>query len=232
MIKIVIVEDEKEYSDALTGYLHDYEKEKNLSFEIETFSNPIPFLDTYDSSADIIFFDIGLPSMNGMDLAKKIRAKDDTVSMVFLTSLSQYAIEGYEVSAVDFVLKPIVYSRLKIILDKTLLHMQERSSQWISLKTTSGIVRIDALEVIYVKVNDHLLYFKTKNREYECWDSLKNALAILPSSHFCKISKSVILNLNYVGTMNKKDIVLKGGTAFAYSPLLKDEIMEKLNQLL
>ena len=232
MIKIVIVEDEKEYSDALTGYLHDYEKEKNLSFEIETFSNPIPFLDTYDSSADIIFFDIGLPSMNGMDLAKKIRAKDDTVSMVFLTSLSQYAIEGYEVSAVDFVLKPIVYSRLKIILDKTLLHMQERSSQWISLKTTSGIVRIDALEVIYVKVNDHLLYFKTKNIEYECWDSLKNALAILPSAYFCKISKSVILNLNYVGTMNKKDIVLKDGTALAYSPLLKDEIMEKLNQLL
>lgn len=102
MIRIAIVEDEKQYADELAGFILDFSKETGVAVEYETFGDGASFIDEYDSRFDIVLMDIAMPHLNGMDAAKLLRQNDKQVCLIFITTLSNYAIKGYEVDAFDF----------------------------------------------------------------------------------------------------------------------------------
>ena len=109
MLKIAIVEDERECQEALIEHLRKYEKEKNEAFIVRIFNDGIDILDDYSADYDLIFLDIHMKYQDGMTTAKRIREVDADAQIVFITALAQYAIEGYKVNALDFILKPVVY---------------------------------------------------------------------------------------------------------------------------
>ena len=98
----------------LQEVLHQYEQEKQVSFSCTHWKSGENVLEQYDHQYDIIFMDIRLPGMDGMQTARQLRRMDHTVLLVFLTSLAQYAVEGYEVEAVDYIIKPITYPALRL----------------------------------------------------------------------------------------------------------------------
>lgn len=120
MLKIAIVEDERECQEALIEHLRKYEKDKNEAFIVRIFNDGIDILDDYSADYDLIFLDIHMKYQDGMTTAKRIREVDADAQIVFITALAQYAIEGYKVNALDFILKPVVYEQLAMTMDKVL----------------------------------------------------------------------------------------------------------------
>ena len=107
MIRIAVVEDSKNDQELFRSYIEQFEKENETTFDVTFFSDGQEFLDRYRAEYNIVFMDIDLPSMNGIDVSEKLRERDHQVVLIFLTNLAKYAIKGYSVNAFDFVAKPI-----------------------------------------------------------------------------------------------------------------------------
>ena len=107
MIKIAMVDDEIGSMQDVTHMLSDYFEKRDEEVQISKYSNSLEFLSKYKAQFDVIIIDIAMPGINGLEMSKKIREVDNTVIMVFLTSMKQFAINGYEVNAVGFIVKPV-----------------------------------------------------------------------------------------------------------------------------
>ena len=111
MIRIAIVEDEDSYVQVLTGYLKQYETEHSLSFQISVFHDGLDIVSEYKADYDIILLDIQMKHLDGMKTAEKIRELDEDVSFIFITSTIQFAVQGYLVDALGYVVNrsPILH---------------------------------------------------------------------------------------------------------------------------
>ena len=101
MIHLAIVEDDQEYAEILKKYAEKFAKENNLALKIDLFSDGMEIAEDYHPKWDLIFLDVEMPHMNGISTAKAIRKMDQTVIIMFITNMAQFAIKGYEVDALD-----------------------------------------------------------------------------------------------------------------------------------
>lgn len=106
MIRVSIVEDDIKSAESLLNHLERFSKEHCVEIQSEHFTGGFDFLSACDGF-DIVFLDISLPGMNGIEIAKQLRRKDPAIIIIFVTQLSQFAREGYEVSALDYLIKPV-----------------------------------------------------------------------------------------------------------------------------
>ena len=143
MVRIAILEDDAQDLASLEKCLQQYETEQQESFSLHSFSDPAVFLEGNISDYDLIFLDIDLPTMTGMDLARQIRQRDSLVTLVFVTNLEKYAVNGYEVDALDFVVKPINYYRFTSMLRRALRSITARQPREVIIQTAGGITRLN-----------------------------------------------------------------------------------------
>ena len=109
MAKIAVVEDNDTMRAQLCGFIAQYAQESGHQLDVTAFSDGAQLVEPYRPGFDIIFLDIEMPKLGGMPTAERIRRQDPDVVLVFVTNMAQYAIRGYEVDALDFVLKPVSY---------------------------------------------------------------------------------------------------------------------------
>ena len=109
MIRVAIVEDEAEIREQLMGYVQRYTRQYGTAFEVKTFADGLEILEDYRPAYDLILLDIEMKHLDGMETARRIRELDPEVMLVFITNMAQYAIKGYAVGALDYVLKPVPY---------------------------------------------------------------------------------------------------------------------------
>ena len=120
MYNIAICDDEQDFVEELQEMIESYARETKTEIRTTTFKNGLELIDRNKIELDLIFLDIQMDMMNGLEAAKRIRQKDGKVSIIFLTSLTKYALAGYEYRAWNYIIKPITYVRLKNELDKRL----------------------------------------------------------------------------------------------------------------
>lgn len=217
VIHVAIVEDEENEQAALKGCLERFSTENNVTFDIDIFSDPVLLLDAYQPIYDIIYMDIQMPHMNGMDAARRLRALDQKVLLVFVTNLTQYAIEGYEVSALDYVLKPIQYYSFAMKLTRALWRVEQAQEDSLNISTGSGTARVNLRDVKYIEVRDHLLTYYTVDGSYSELGTLSSLEKKLTDKDFARCSSSCIVNLRYVTWIKGYTLVLQDGVAIRIS---------------
>ena len=173
MIRIAVVEDLEDEARQLTKCIEQYGREKNEVFAVERFSDGLAFMEGYEPRYDIIFMDINMPLMSGLSAAKRLRVVDPSVCLIFVTQMAQYALNGYEVGASDYILKPVTYGSFALRFDRAVASAKGRQHHAVLLKTQSGLSRIDTNSICYVEVNKHLVVYHTVNGDLESWESLK-----------------------------------------------------------
>lgn len=161
MYKVAIVDDEFEAAEKLMECFAAYTKEYGVEFNTTHFKNGLNFIDEYTTDFDMVFMDIDMPLMNGLKTSKELRKIDSSVVLIFVTFLAKYAIKGYEVGALDYVLKPVNYNSFKIKLDRAIQNCTHKKRTEVILPSAQGEVclQLDALK--YVEVSDHDLIYHT-----------------------------------------------------------------------
>jgi len=211
MYKIQILEDEMSAANTLREYLNRFANERGIQIQIHHFENPYDFLESYAYDADIIFFDIEMPGVNGMEAAKKIREKDSRVTIVFTTNLAQYAIEGYSVNAFDFILKPFSYPAMELKFARIFNELSHnKAGVTITIKNKSSVQVVDVSEIRYVEVRNHILIYHMHDHEISTWGSMSSAYESLAPHHFSLANACYLINLKHVRGIESGDVVVDG----------------------
>lgn len=209
-MNIAVVDDVPRDAQLLAGYLKQFQTEYGTSMQVQTFYSSINFLEEYNSQYDIIFLDIEMPGSDGLTTAREIRSKDDAVAIIFITNMAQYAIHGYEVNAVDFMVKPVGYFNFSQKLEKAIRFLQRHILRTVLLPNEDGMVRLSAAEIWYIeKDHDHLIYHTKQGifRKRGTMKAEKEALRGLP---FEECTAGCLVNLDIVQRIGKEHIYLKG----------------------
>ena len=209
-IQIAVIDDLKSERETLKSYLERMELEGKQSFSIKYYTCSEEVLADTDSKFDIMIFDIDMPGMNGMDAAREIRKRDNNVVIMFVTNVAQYAINGYEVGAVDYVLKPLSYQDFALKMQKASRYVQRNRDAIISLRTTDGVVSVQISEILYVESALHYLMYHTTRGGWKVRGSIAQADKELMPFRFARCNSGILVNLRHVQAIEKEDVLIGG----------------------
>ena len=207
-MKVAIIEDNQEALDYYLKYINRYQKEEKVKIELFTYENGADLLKNYNKDFHVIFLDIGLPIMNGLEVANKIREVDESVLIVFVTNLPQYAIEGYKVNALDFLLKPVTYSDFQIEMKKIERNLKLKKKNYLVLNLKGIVHKIPFSSIIYVEIIHHDIVVHTDSNDYKFRGSLKSIEENLDMQLFSRCNNCYLVNLNYVESIDKNIVIL------------------------
>ena len=208
MYRIALVEDDEKFRNNFEKLISEFQTE-NHSFYIDQFTSAVEFLKSFKSDYDLIFLDIRMPIISGMECARQIRSKDPEVLIVFVTSLAQYAIEGYQVNAFDYLLKPLDQASFKIKFTR-ILHKLDNSNKknYLILPSSDGIVKISLQNIIFIETQSHALIFHTKIGDFKKYDSLSAYEEKLKEFNFVRCNSCYLVNLDYVKYVDRENLSL------------------------
>lgn len=211
MYRIAVVEDEQQYRDEVCQYIEQYATEHQLNFDVTTYTDGQEIVDDAQKHYDIIFFDIEMTLLNGMDAAKVIRERDANVVMVFITNMAQYAIEGYEVGALDFVLKPIDYYGFSFRLARALGRVQKKQGNLeFAINTPGGIKKLNSNDIYYIEIENRFLVYHTAEGDFSQRGTLQSAEEMFQNYHFVKCNHWYLVNLKYVTEIEENIVHVAG----------------------
>lgn len=232
MLQIAIIEDEKNTSDLLKKYLDDYSKKKQIELQAYVYSCAEDLLQNYTGKYDLLLMDIQLPGISGMDAVHKIRENDHSICVIFITSLAQYAVKGYEVEALDFIVKPVGYQQFIMKLERAVTVIQRNEDYLLRIPQEHGIKVIPSRDILYLEILNHDLIYHTKDGSYRTRGSLRNAEEVLSKYGFIRISVCYLVNMKYINEISGYTFVLITGEKLIISRSRKKQVMSALAEYL
>lgn len=227
-MNIAICDDENSLIEQLRSIMKRWRQLRGCSCEIHSFASGEELLfETAGSFPfDLILLDIELGNghLSGMDLARKIREADMRVDIAFLTNYSGYVFEGYEVSALRYLMKPVTEETLFPLLDLVRAN-KARVSRYLVLEMDGERRRVEEDNIFYLEARNHTVLLETKNGPLEVKAAISN-LARQLSGDFIPTHRSFLVNLRYVERVGRKDCLLENGRSIPVSR----GAWEKLNQ--
>lgn len=230
MLRIAVVEDNDGDYETLRGGLTRYAEEHGKQADVRRFSSALKFLDAYRSDFDVVFMDIELPDINGMDAAERLRCLDGCVALVFVTNLAQFAVRGYGVAAADFIVKPVNYYKLASLMSKLEFKIRLAREDVITLRTKGAVERVSLSDILYIEIDKHRMTFHTSTKDIVISDTLDNFSAKLPQDRFLRCYQSFIVNLKYVSSFGGDELTLSDGTVVPVSRARRKEVMRRVNE--
>lgn len=227
MMHIAIVEDEKKFVEQLEGYIIQYKKERNKDIKVSVFSDGEDIIEGYRCQYDIILMDIQMEFMDGMTAAEKIRQLDNEVVIIFITNMIQYAVRGYEVDALDYVVKPIEYFAFSQKLDKAIERSKKQVEEYLMVSTEDGVRKLAVSDIYYIESQGHQAIYYTKKGDFSSRAVLKDLENTIKIHGFYRCSKGFLINLKKVDAVNGNECVING-IKIPISRIKRKEFMEKL----
>lgn len=209
-MRIAVVEDNSVDAGLLQDCLERYAGENNKQLFIHRFPDGLSFISDYKADFDVVFLDIKMPSMNGFDIAKLIRDVDNEVCIIFVTTMAQFAIKGYEVNALDYMIKPVEYHNLADKMKRAERQLTSQKQTYVVAKTNETILKFNAANIIYIEKDKNYLVYHMADGEYRIRGTLSEAEDQLLPVGFAKCTHGCIVNLRYVTSLGKSTLEIEG----------------------
>ncbi len=210
MLRIAIVEDDERDARTLAEYCRKAAHELGDHVDTKIYSDPVVFLEKYRADCDIVFMDIELPGMDGLETARRLRRKDGGVVLIFVTNMAQFALEGYTVDAMDFIVKPVVYETLRVRFDRAVKRVDLRRGERIIVAGRNQTRVVSVPDIRYVEVMNHKLTFYTTDGEVEGIGTLASLEEKLKKYDFSRCNACYLVNLDFVDKIEDGHAVVGG----------------------
>ena len=203
---IAVVEDSAQDRAVLDSYLEKYQQEKNCHFQITHFSDGDEIALGYKGGYDLILMDIEMTFLDGMSAAEEIRRADPEVLIIFITNSPQYAIKGYAVGALDYVLKPVPYFAFSQQLQKAVNQLAKRTRHYLAVPVDGGMRRLDAATIYYIESEGHRVHFYTEDGDFSAPGALKVLEEKLAGRLFARCNSGYLVNLAQVSGVQQNTV--------------------------
>ena len=227
MISIAMVEGEGSCARQLEEYLERYQAESGELIETVRFCDGDEILENYRAQYDIILMDVQMKFMDGMTAAEEIRKVDPEVVIIFITNMAQYAIRGYAVDALDYVLKPISYFAFSQRLERAIGRMKRRARRYMTIAIRGGAQKLDISRILYVESQGHNLIFCTAEGEHTTTGTRREVEERLENYGVYRCNKGCLVNLEHVDSV-RDGCAMVNGQALPISRGRKNDFLAAL----
>lgn len=209
MMRIAICDDEEAQQALVEKYLREWSEIHSIALEAVAFSNAEQFLFVWeeDKLYDLLILDIEMGKISGMDLARKVREENEEIPIIFITGYESYMAQGYEVSAMQYLLKPMYKDKLFTVLDR--LQKVRKAEAKIPFQMEEGMVFLVPSDIWYVEAVGHYCSLYTVERNYLLRHSFSDMLKILSKQDsFVQCHRSYLVNVQHVSAITKTDLIM------------------------
>jgi len=228
MLNIAIVDDNSDERTRLREYAENYCRERSMEAAFTLFEDGASFLEHYPDPVDIIFLDIEMPRLGGMDTARRLREFDKSAQILFVTYLVQYAIEGYSVNAADFIPKPVSYPSFCSSMDRVMDKIRFFMPRFLMTSYDKGPISCQIQDICYIEsLNKKTIIHLTDGSSRFSSEPLYALEEKLKNEPFFRCHNAFLVNLGHIHTVNGNEAVVLG-QPIPISKYRKKEFMQKL----
>lgn len=210
-IRIGVVEDEPTACQKVLDYLNRYQAENSENFTVSVFDDGAKIVEGYRPIYDILLLDIEMKQMDGMEAARRIRKVDGSVVIVFITNASQYAINGYEVQALSYLLKPVPYFAFSQEIKRCIEAVRRQSDDSMLFEARSQRTRVELKSIVYIESIRHTIVIHTLDGKLSVTSTLKELEAQLAEHDFFRSNSCYLVNLRHVTGIEDQDCIMSNG---------------------
>ena len=216
-MRIAICDDEIIQQDLLQNCIIEFDNNDEYNFEIYRYDSGESLITSYQAGDrfEIILLDIRLKKLNGIETAEIIRSYDNKVSIIIITFLIEYAVIGYSVKANDFILKPIDKNKFNLVFNRIIKEINNKYL-YIIEKRDEKII-LDLKEIYYIESFGRKIVVHTKNKSYECCNSISKEEKKLKSNGFIRTHRSYLVNMKKIYRIKNTEILLDNNTSIPLS---------------
>jgi len=210
MIRIAAVDDDGAQLSQIKEYAGKYSALSEEAVEVTGFLNATDFLTDYRAEYDAVLLDIEMPYLNGMTAAEKLREIDPYIIIVFITNMQKYAVKGYSVNALDFMIKPVREFDFMQMMKKVTHIIKNKEEKEIAVSMGGNMRKIPVSHILYIEVRRHRLTYHTEEGDVEGWGNLNALEKELPADMFSRCNSCYLVSLRHVKMVDGDDVYLGG----------------------
>ena len=230
MIRIGVCDDESACRQEIIEPIKSICRRQDVMCQIKEYESAEEVLEETEFNADVLFLDIYLGNMNGIELAKKIREENEEVIIVFVTSAIEFAKEGYKVKAFRYIIKPINDMELEEEFQSCLKEWKKHESNILTLKNNQGVYRLKTRDILYIETYDKGVIIHTNQGDFPANVSLNTLEEKLREDSFARVHRSYIVNIQYITALEKDIAIINDDERILVSRYKLKELKEKVLQ--
>ena len=223
-LRIAICDDEKTETEYLARLASQWAASAKIGAEISVFDSAEAFLFAYDgdNSFDVLLLDIQMKKLDGVTLAKRLRAGGFSTQIVFVTGLPDFIAEGYEVSALHYLMKPVGEEKLFAVLDKA-VSLLEKADEMLIVEADDGRIRLPVRDVLYVEAFAHKTTICTTTGDVAARAPIGELETAL-GNEFFRVHRSYLVGLRHIRQITKDTVLMDDGRGLPLSRRRYDEV--------
>ena len=231
MYRIAVLEDTPGEAEVIESALRRYAEERGRPVSLKLYTSGERFLEEYEPGLDLVLMDIEMPGISGMETAEQLRKRDEDVPLIFVTKMANYAVQGYSVHALDFLVKPVSYENFGMKLDRAVTAADRARKKEILISAAEGIRRVRINELYYVEVMNHTLLYHTREGVLSVRGSIRDCEERLAPYDFARCNKSYLVNMNHVTEIRRSEIRV-GGDLLPIGSSRRQDFLRQLTEFM